>query len=149
MSILSTHTSIHSMSPLPSVRSNPNDKILQPHDSFTYPLFEAIKNKDKNLVELLLKEGANPNLTNKQAHPLDSVYRESTPLFEAVRLGQDEIVSLLLRYGADANQTSVITKSKLSTPLIEAAMSNASSHCFRMLLAAGADPFLAPSGGYG
>ena len=51
------------------------------------PLFEAVENNLENIVELLLKFKANPNITNYSGH---------TPLFCAAREGDVGIVKALV-----------------------------------------------------
>lgn len=58
------------------------------------PLEEAIHNRDKEMVELLLKAGADPNSKDRF---------ETTLLHYAIRLFDTRIVECLLNYGANVN----------------------------------------------
>jgi len=57
------------------------------------PLFAAIKNKNYEIVELLLKHGACANISGN----------DRTPLFFAVLKNDLDLVRLLLKYGANPN----------------------------------------------
>lgn len=59
-----------------------------------------LERADFNFLELLLFNGANPDLARNIVVTGEVV---STPLFEAVCLGELELVRLLLEHGADAN----------------------------------------------
>jgi len=67
-----------------------NEKIAKSGDR---PLHLAVFNKRDDLLEILLKEGANPNVKNEIM----------TPLHEAVWLRSKGAISLLLNYGANGN----------------------------------------------
>lgn len=58
------------------------------------PLFSAIANKDKSLVDFLLKHGADVNAQDKDGW---------TALMEATCVGNKEIIELLLNNGADVS----------------------------------------------
>ena len=68
------------------------------------PLRTAIQFRNLDLVTLLLKHGADPNI--KGDHSL-------SPLTLAVHEGHQEIVATLLQFGAELNETSTVTVSAL------------------------------------
>jgi ankyrin repeat protein len=71
------------------------------------PLHLACKDGDEEVVELLLKHGADPNFTN------DYCYRHWTPLHYACLSERPEVVKMLLEHGAD-----ITVKTQIgSTPL--------------------------------
>ena len=55
------------------------------------PLFMSVVKNNKKLVELLLKNKADPNILSEDG---------KSPLYRAIELQNPEIVSLLLKYGA-------------------------------------------------
>ena len=63
------------------------------------PLYSAIVNNDPVIVQLLLKNGANPNLTSQNV---------LTPLKVAVLLNRIECAELLFAYGADFSMKNVL-----------------------------------------
>lgn len=77
---------------------------------YTSPLYEATKRGDLGLVELLLQEGADPNMNPKERSPVlhtvmyGSLWDEDTT----------KILTLLIKYGANVNSKS---KNDGSTPL--------------------------------
>ena len=96
-------------------------------------LFAAILRKRTDLVEKLLKKGANPNVIDSQ---------NSIPLAEASyqRLASPKIVKMLLAHGAKVNET----EPNGNTPLIYAASngdipSKTRLEIVKMLLNKGAD----------
>jgi len=66
---------------------------------YAHPLVFAVVNRRVDLVELLLRTGANPNLSH-----------DRFPLYEAASLGDERIVRMLLEAKADANQQDVCGK---------------------------------------
>lgn len=60
------------------------------------PLEGAVRIRNAQIVQLLLENGANPNLIMSSG-----MTPGMTPLMYAVSLGNPEIVELLLQYGAD------------------------------------------------
>ncbi|MEX0939957.1 MAG: ankyrin repeat domain-containing protein [Candidatus Babeliales bacterium] len=89
------------------------------------PLEIAIKNNHEKIVEIFLKNGADPNVKNNDGN---------APLHNALINGQQGIVKLLLKNGANPNLKNNYGK----TPLNFA--KNLES--FRILLESGADPNL-------
>jgi ankyrin repeat protein len=63
-----------------------------------YPLLRAVKDGNIEMVEELLRVGANPNMTTD----------EGTPLAVATKCGEIEIVKLLLKEKADPNKADFI-----------------------------------------
>ncbi|MDQ6701524.1 MAG: ankyrin repeat domain-containing protein, partial [Acidobacteriota bacterium] len=58
------------------------------------PLYLAIGNGSKPMVQLLLNKGANPNVARENGE---------TPLMAATRMGETDVMQLLLDRGADVN----------------------------------------------
>lgn len=75
----------------------------------TFPLLEAVKNKNRDAVELLLGLGADPNQLTRRKHK---------PLIYAVNSEDAYIIALLIEHGADVNFK---FSSVYSTPLMDAA----------------------------
>ncbi|XP_057334338.1 transient receptor potential channel pyrexia-like [Microplitis mediator] len=76
------------------------------------PLSVAIREGHEEMVELLLKHGADPNVDN---------YRDISPLVHAAEKGNSNIIKLLLAYGADINLVPVngsVTKSALHCAVV-------------------------------
>jgi len=101
------------------------------------PLFCAIKGGNTNLVELLLRAGANPNLPGRLDYQITGYRPGQTstlaPLELAIAQDHAEIVKLLLRFKADPNGNNFLGK-----PLIFDALPNA--EILEVMLDAGADP---------
>src|SRR5687767_13637085 len=76
---------------------NPVTKVIEKINNKrngSTPLYDAVQNSNKTLVELLLRHGADPNIK------VDG----DTALFVAALDNKDSaIVDLLLQYGADPN----------------------------------------------
>lgn len=107
-------------------------------------LIEAARCGQVEIVALLLKAGANPNILDKSdwqwaelSVDLDACKEGYTALMGAAEGGHIEVVKLLLEYGADPNIQTTIG----DTALILAAEKNYSD-IVRMLLRSGADPNL-------
>ncbi len=98
------------------------------------PLALAVVTKKTSLVQLLLSNGANPNIA----------FSNTTPLMTAITLQQDSIMELLLRAKADPNGTD----SKGLTPLFVAVSTGkhrgdaATGQLVQKLIKAGANPAL-------
>jgi ankyrin repeat protein len=71
------------------------------------PLWCAVANKHKSIVEFLLEKGANVEVAN--------IFNE-TVLHRAITTGQDDIIDLLIKYHADVNSKGY----KGQTPLLHA-----------------------------
>jgi ankyrin repeat protein len=84
--------------------------------------------KSKDIVQLLLNCGADPNLGDQY----------NTPLFLAIGNKQIEIVELLLCHGANFNLVR-LSRGEKQTPLAFA-LAKGSKECVKMLLERGADP---------
>ena len=97
------------------------------------PLFEAARNGHTDVVRLLLKRGAKPNI----AHDFGD-----TPLLMAAEDGHTEVVKLLLDGGADPN----MADEDKDYPLHRAAREGY-KEIVQMLLDQGADPNLTNEGG--
>lgn len=98
-------------------------------------LFKAIKERDLESIESLLKKNVNVNIANEDG---------DTPLGEAARDGQSNIVKLLLCHGADPD---VQQHDGGYTPLMQAAVGG-HIHVMRLLLEAGADPYQEDNEGF-
>lgn len=71
------------------------DLNKEAYKNFEKPLFIAIKNKNKDMVQLLLNNGSDANSINEDGE---------VPLFEAAKMkGNIDIVKLLIENGADIN----------------------------------------------
>lgn len=127
------------------------------------PLYVAVMNKNKEIAELLLKHGANPNSINEikftprhqRIFPNDKAMREllmahqhsavsglnvasNSPLHWAVGHSQPELAELLLQYGANVNSQN----SEGVTPLY-ISVETRSKPLVELLLKHKADPNLA------
>ena len=75
-------------------------------------LTQAVKEKDLETIELLIKKGVDVNSKDKSG---------KTPLYWAAEYGRTNVVKLLLKAGADVNATVSDGPLKGYTPLHEAA----------------------------
>ncbi|CAG2226976.1 unnamed protein product [Mytilus edulis] len=101
--------------------------LTKPHSSFNMtPLFMASSSGFVDLVKLLLKRKANPNLGNG--------FNE-TPLYSAAEKGYIEIVNMLFEFKADPN----LCNNHNVSPL-QAATVNGFSEIVSLLLINGANP---------
>ncbi|MDQ3754779.1 MAG: ankyrin repeat domain-containing protein [Acidobacteriota bacterium] len=105
--------------------ANPNVSVATPHAGTINPLIWGVLSDNKEVVEVLLKAGAevNPQATDG-----------GTPLLFAVQSGEIEIIKLLLGRGANVNTkmsngyTALMVAAEISDPEIT-----------KVLIAAGAD----------
>lgn len=107
---------------------------------YTFPLYEAINNYDPDLdlVELLLKGGADPNFQSESC---------SSTVLHTVLINDNwwnnntiALLSLLIKYGADVNSRD---KHENDTPLHQVAFSWTSPYAegiIKLLIANGANP---------
>ncbi|KAI8674031.1 HET domain-containing protein [Fusarium keratoplasticum] len=95
------------------------------------PLWCAAVNGHKEMVQLLLEHGANPNNVVHTSGGPGQMYESSTALSEATRLGYEGIVRLLLSSGANPDPSTLIQASLNAT--------HRSVAIAQMLLEAGAD----------
>lgn len=108
------------------------------------PLIIAIEKNNKQLVELLLKSGADPNVRVASSNQIefDNNDYDKTPLIIAVENGYEEIVQLLISYQANPNMRDTSDKedNKIagSTPL-KYAIESGSVNLVSLLIKAGAD----------
>ena len=96
------------------------------------PLGFAAENGDKKLVEFLLEEGADVNITNKnpEAEP---------PILAAVRAGSRKALEVLVKAGADVNvQCSSPHPYGVTTPLLQTIICG-KAKCLSVLIDAGAE----------
>ncbi len=110
------------------------------------PLFIAVKKERKDLVELLLDSGANPNVAgNGELYDILTaglVYESTLPVFGAISTGNTEILKLLLERGANPN---TVEPFSFLTPLAQAVAGRKKS-LVSLLIKYGADPFyISPS----
>jgi hypothetical protein len=96
-------------------------------------LQHAIRQRNPELVELLLKNGANPNVTGEPGNPLQ----------ECIQFGDSRVLSLLLEHGANVDQED----GKGVTPLYVAARVN-DRYALQRLIDRGADPNIADEHGW-
>ncbi len=78
----------------------PQVEVNTPDSNSDRPLEVAVRTRNAQMVQLLLKNGANPNLGMSSG-----MTPGKTPLMYAVSLGDADIVELLLTYGADPEAT--------------------------------------------
>lgn len=97
------------------------------------PLIFACKTNNIELVEKLLKKGADANKTYIYKDRYSHIKKTETPLFLACRTNNVELAKLLLENGADANKTY-----KTQTPLFLACKTN-NVELAKLLLEKGAD----------
>jgi len=71
-----------------------NGTINEQNNNGHTPMFQAVHDDDPEVIRLLLKHGADPNLGDKD---------QDTPLIMASYNGQTEVVKLLIAAGADLN----------------------------------------------
>ena len=98
-------------------------------------LMVAVRNKNAEIVDLLIKAGARLNLRNKYVKGAEINHKGWNPLLYAAIAGHTKIVQLLLEGGAKANSIS----DNGSTPLMMAARGNYVDTA-KVLLENGADP---------
>ncbi|MBI2687375.1 MAG: ankyrin repeat domain-containing protein [Acidobacteria bacterium] len=96
-------------------------------------LLDAVRNDDRGAVELLLKEGANPNERESDG---------STPLAWAAMRTNSDIAAMLLKAGADPNLTN-----ELGIGPLALAIGNGSGAIVTQLLGNRADPNVARESG--
>src|SRR3989339_601373 len=90
------------------LKNNREKEIINAQNSYgKTPLYQACSKNYKDIVKLLLENGANPNIPNKD---------KETPLYWACAKGNLEIVKLLLEKDADVN----IANKNRETPLYPA-----------------------------
>ncbi|XP_033618023.1 2-5A-dependent ribonuclease isoform X2 [Fukomys damarensis] len=111
--------------------NNPQERPMPPHSrratmENNYSLIYAVKNKDVNQIEQLLKIGANVNFQEEEGG--------WTPLHNAIQGGSKDIVDLLLDYGADPHQR----KNNGATSFIIAGIEG-NVELLRLFLSKGAD----------
>ncbi len=90
------------------------------------PLFEAISAGNKDIVRLLLEQGTNANIQNKDGR---------IPLIAAIQKNQGEIAEILLDAGAKVN-----ARNKQGDSALTVAVEKQSLKLVKNLLAAGANP---------
>jgi hypothetical protein len=97
------------------------------------PLHPAVRDKSGKLLDMLLKAGADPNLT----------YNKETPLWEAALVDARENAMKLIAAGADLDKGDAVAHSPLMT-------AGSSGHWIlaNMLIEKGASPWYAPPNGY-
>ena len=101
------------------------------------PLALAFNHRHIGIIDLLLKHGADPNISiTTECAPEDS--RNMTPLLFCAAVGDTEMMGLLLRHGADPNKG----KADGITPLMNAA-GRGHYDAVKMLIDAGAQPNIA------
>jgi ankyrin repeat protein len=104
--------------------------------SMGYALIEAAKKGDNDMVELLLDNGADPNVEGTPDS--DSNYTSTTALIEASSEGHKDIVKLLLDKGADLN----VEQSQSSATALFGASSRGHKDIVELLLDKGANPHI-------
>ena len=102
------------------------------------PLHRAVLNNNDEMVESLLKRGADPNKRNSA----QALFPERTPLYEAVLENDHSIVRLLLKYGADPNLRTSDMEPIPGLTALFGAVGMGNLHMARILLEQGADPLL-------
>eukprot|EP01111_Echinosteliopsis_oligospora_P011001 TRINITY_DN3525_c0_g1_i1.p1 TRINITY_DN3525_c0_g1~~TRINITY_DN3525_c0_g1_i1.p1 ORF type:complete len:328 (+),score=67.78 TRINITY_DN3525_c0_g1_i1:65-1048(+) len=69
----------------------------------TTPLFIAVRSGNVDVVQLLLKHGANINIQDNPPTSGWTAYRVTTPLHIAVSAGNEELVKILISHGGNPN----------------------------------------------
>jgi len=96
------------------------------------PLHAACRNEYVSLVQLLLSNGANPNL-------LEEGYRDTSPLVEACLVQNGELVDMLLEHGADPNLVSTSSDFDSEYLILFVAVDKCNNDIVTSLLNAGAN----------
>jgi Ankyrin repeats (3 copies)/Ankyrin repeat len=100
------------------------------------PIYLAVKSGNIEIVEMLLKSWADPNV--QDARYYDVYDNDHNPVYAAVKDGNLEILQLLWAYGADVNQLQRLDYQTYQKPLDEA-IANNRIDIVRYLLERGAD----------
>lgn len=95
------------------------------------PLGLACLNNNERMVELLLQNGADPNLSHADQNGL--------PLQLAIIMNNSRLVDLLIKYGANIN---AIEDSEVGITALQRAATQDDLNIARQLLAAGANPLI-------
>jgi ankyrin repeat protein len=95
------------------------------------PLLRAVYRNDINMVDFLLKAGANPN--HDSSAVVDENDFESVPLHEAIRQKNKKIITLLVKHGARFDFCGVLDSA------LEIAAQCGSIKIMRLLISLGAD----------
>ena len=109
------------------VPSCPASKTLPNNNDGVTPLYTAAEERRTEIVELLIKGGADANKANAN-------YDGDTPLYAAAKHGFTEVVELLIKGGADANKEN----NHGATPLYAAAK-HRFTEVVKLLIKGGAD----------
>ena len=106
------------------------------------PLMASIEGDHEDVIDLLLKRGANVNPTFQSTMQINGL-GGSTPLYTATRKENLSIIKKLLKHGADANRPAPNSWSPLKS-----AAQQGSFEVVKTLLEAGADPNIADDTNY-
>ena len=93
--------------------ANVNKVIFSTNEGEMTPLHMAVKVGRKEIVKLLLQNGANPNLDEEGAIGFDS------PFHSAIQRKKNEIALLLMDYGANINRKYVWERAPLRSAIEE------------------------------
>lgn len=117
------------------------------------PVATAIALNNKDMLELLLRAGANPNIPDSEnVHPIFAAVEKDIPDIDSATL-----IDMLDRFGADVNQAQVLNwhisfgqitaRQEVKTPLMEAAKKGKVKSA-EALLKAGANPMVQDKEGH-
>jgi len=103
--------------------------VNQRAENGSYPIINASALGDSELLEVLLKNGAKPNVGPPK---INGTHFITTPLITAIRASNMSKINLLIKYGADVNFPLIDDGKIIDTPL-RAAKRNGNKEILRIL----------------